>query len=310
MAARDGHGGAGDPRGHPVSPRRRHGRARRRHPPVLRRARLRRRPARPARQRRVRRHPHRRVCRPGTEGPARGHRLDRRAALVRRQRRDDGHFVGRLQQPPVGRPPSTGSEGHHHAHVDGRPLRRRRPLQGRLRARHRPAPLEQLHAALAMPAAPRGRRRRAVARDVARAPRGQPALGAPLARAPAPRRLLEARLRVRGLRRDRGPRVRDRWLDRRLHQFRPPPARRSQGTAQGVDRALAARLPARRGARARGRLPAGGAALVGPLAQGRAERYRRRTDVPGLDAGLPAAGAASSSSSPAAGSPRSAGHRR
>ena len=209
----------------------------------------------------------------GAGGPPRGHRLARRPAVVLRRRRHDRHLVGRLQQPPAGRPPAAGAQGDHHAHEHRRPLRRRRALQGRLRARHRPAALEHVHAALAVPAAARGGRRRALARALGAAARGERALGPHVARAPAPRRLLEARLGLRGLRRDRGARLRHRRLDRRLHQQRPAPARRAVRAAQGAHRPVAARVPALRHAGSRHRLPPGGAALVGPLAEGR--RHRR-----------------------------------
>ena len=108
------------------------------------------------------RRPRRRVPAPGAGGPARGHRLDRGAAVVHRSRRHDRHLLGRLQQPAARRSPAAGAEGDHHAHEHRRPLRRRRALQGRLRDGHRPAPLELLHAPLAVPAAERGggRRRR------------------------------------------------------------------------------------------------------------------------------------------------------
>ena len=75
----------------------------------------------------------------------------------------------------------------------------------------------------APPARP-GDRRRALARDVARAAR-EAASGRALAGAPAARRLLEARLGLRGLRRDPLPGLRGRRLGRRLLQRRPAAAR-------------------------------------------------------------------------------------
>ena len=188
----------------------------------------------------------------GAGGPARGHRLDRRPALVHRRRRHDRHLVGRLQQPPAGRPPPAGAQGDHHAHEHRRPLRRRRALQGRLRAGHRPAALEHVHAALAVPAAARGRPSASAGASCGEQRlEAQPAVDPHLARAPAPRRLLEARLGVRGLRRHRGPRLRRRRLDRRLHQRRPAPARGPARAAQGPHRPVAARVPAHASRRAR-----------------------------------------------------------
>ena len=61
---------------------------------------------------------------------------------------------------------------------------------------------------------------------------------------PAPRRVLEARLGLRGLRRDRVPGLRGRRLRRRLHERRAAAARRALRAAQGPHRALGARFPA------------------------------------------------------------------
>ena len=115
------------------------------------------------------------------------------------------------------------------------------------------------------------------------------ALDPHLARAPAARRVLEARLRVRGLRGHRGARVRDRGLDRRVHEQRPAPARGARRAAQGPHRPVAPRLPARRHARPGDRVPPGGAALVGLLAQGRRDRRDGRADAARVDAGVRAA---------------------
>ena len=85
-----------------------------------------------------------------------------------------------------------------------------------------------------------GRRRRALARDVARAPGAHPALRRGLGDAPAARRLLAARLGLRGLRRHHLPRLRRGRLGRRLHQRHPAPAGRAARPAQGADRSLGA----------------------------------------------------------------------
>ena len=87
--------------------------------------------------------------------------------------------------------------------------------------------------------------------------------GRGLAAPPAARRLLAARLGVRGLRRDRVPGLRRRRLGRRLLQRDPAPARRPRGAAQGPDRALGAQVPALRHAGAADRLPAGDACAGG-----------------------------------------------
>ncbi len=66
--------------------------------------------------------------------------------------------------------------------------------------------------------------RRALARDVAEAPGGRAAVPRALAETPAARRLLAARLGVRGFQRDQMSGLRRRRLDRRLHQRHPAPA--------------------------------------------------------------------------------------
>ena len=70
-------------------------------------------------------------------------------------------------------------------------------------------------------------RRRALARDVARADRAAGAVPGALAAAPVARRLLAPRLGLRGLRRDQMRGLRDRRLGGRLLQRRAAPARRA-----------------------------------------------------------------------------------
>ena len=147
--------------------------------------------------------------------------------------------------------PPAGAEGDHHALLDRRPLSRRRALHGRRAAHGRAS------------AGPRSSSARCAIRPI---PRWSAIAGArcgcerlenvplfleTLAAPPAPRRLLEAWLGVRGLRRDPVPGLRGRRLDRRLHQRDPAPARAPDGAAQGSDRALGACLSAFRAARVR-----------------------------------------------------------
>ncbi len=128
-------------------------------------------------------------------------------------------------------------------------------------------------------------RRRALARDVAASGCDNTVLLiGELAAPSAARRLLEARLGLRGLLRDRMPGLRGRRLGRRLHQRDPAPARRPHLPAEGSDRPLGAQVPALAPARAADRLPPGGAALVGPLAEGHRHRHHGRAAIPGLDA--------------------------
>ena len=64
-----------------------------------------RRAGRPARQRRLRGRAHRRVPGAGAARRRGGARLDRRAAVVQRAHRDDGHLLGRVQRPAGSGPP-------------------------------------------------------------------------------------------------------------------------------------------------------------------------------------------------------------
>ena len=112
-------------------------------------------------------------------------------------------------------------------------------------------PLVGLHADGQRAAARPGARRRALARHVAGADGGQRAAGRDLAGAPAARRLLEARLGVRGLLGDHLRRLRGRRLAGRLHERHPPAAREPLLPAQGADRPVGAQVPAHGHARAR-----------------------------------------------------------
>ena len=136
-------------------------------PPLLRGERVRGRPGRPARQRQLRGRAHRRVPRAGAVRRRGGAGLDRRAALVRRAHRDDGDLLGRVQHPPGRRATSAEPAGRRHRLLDRRPVRRRRALHGRLPAHRQPlVGVDDVRLQL-LPAGP-GRRRRGVARDVAR----------------------------------------------------------------------------------------------------------------------------------------------
>src|SRR6478609_2599730 len=99
--------------------------------------------------------------------------------------------------------------------------------------------------------------RRGLARDVARAAARQRALAGRMAAPPAARRLLGARLDLRGLHRRRVPGARRERLGRRLHQLGVPAARRARRPPQRLDRALVAQVPAPRSARAGRGFPPG-----------------------------------------------------
>ncbi len=107
-----------------------------------------------------------------------------------------------------------------------------------------------------------------------------PADGRGLALAPAPRRLLAPGLGVRGLRRDRGARLRGGRLGGRLLQRRPAPDGGAARTAQGTGRPVVARVPAGRRARAR-RSASSRSACAGGIAGSRAIDTKI-TDEPAL----------------------------
>ena len=124
--------GAGDPRASALPQARRHYRPRSADPSLFRRPRLCLDPRRHARQWRFRRADGRRIFRAGVAGRLRRDRLGAPPALVQRQCRHDGHFLGRLQLPAGRGQAAAGAEGGDHPLLDRRPLCRRHPLQGRL----------------------------------------------------------------------------------------------------------------------------------------------------------------------------------
>ena len=211
--------------------------------------------------------------------------MDRRAGVVYRGGRHDRHLLERVQRAAGGRPPSARAEGDRHAVLHRRPLCRRCALRRRLRGLGHAA-VGVVDARVERVAARPGHRRRALAGDVARAVGGGAPVHRALARPSAPRRLLEAGLGVRGLRENRGRRLRRRRLVGWLHERHPAAPRGPARTAQGADRAVGARLAAGRPARADDRVPAGDAALVRPLARRCRHGDHGRTDAAGLHPGL------------------------
>ena len=206
--------GPGDPRVRALPQGRRDGRGRRADVRLLRGPRLRLRARRHPGMRRLRRHPHGRVPRAGAGRRARGARVDRGAALVGRRRRHDRPLVDGLQRRFRSLPPSAAAQGRDQRVLDRRPLWQRHPLHGRMRARCRHALVGDDDARLQRPAAPAGRCRRRLAGDLAAAHRGDAAVRRGLARAPATRRLLEARVGRRVLQHDRVPAADGRRLGR------------------------------------------------------------------------------------------------
>ena len=133
------------------------------------------------------------------------------------------------------------------------------------------------------------RRRRSLARAVDGAPRRQRPLDRELAASPAPRRVLAARLGVRGLRRHPVRGLRRRRLGGRLHERDPSTHGRAEGAEESADRPVGAPVPPHGAAGAGDRVPAGLPALVGQVAEGRRDGHRRRAADARVDAGQRAA---------------------
>ena len=187
-------------------------RARRAAPPLLRGSRLRLRARRSARQRRLRGHPAATsTCRRSRTTPRRCSPGSREQPWCTGARRHDRDLLGRLQRAAGRGAAAAAARRRDQPLLDRRPLRRRRPLHGRLRARRGHAARGRRRCS---PTTRARRTRRSsatrLARDVARAAASEtPPLRRGLARPPAPRRVLEARLGLRGLRGDR--RARSTW---------------------------------------------------------------------------------------------------
>jgi predicted acyl esterase len=128
-----------------------------------------------------------------------------------------------------------------------------------------------------------------------------------LAGAPAPRRLLETRLRQRGHRRHPGRCAGRGRLERRLHQRRAAPGEQLKSPVKGIigpghTSTRTSRCPSRAS------VSAGGAALVGPLPQGHRHRRDQGPRLSHLHHGSAPAGWRRSRTSPGAGwRPRLAG---
>ena len=199
--------------------------------------------------------------------------------------RDVRQELGRLQLPPGRGAPPPGSQGHHHGVLDGRPLRRRHPHHGRLPVAGEPE-LVVHHARAQRASARPAPGRRGLARHLDAAARERLALDPRVAPAPAARRVLEARIGVRGLRRHRVSGLRGGRLGGPVHEPGVPVDGAPRRAAQGARRALGPPVSAPGVPGAGRRVPRGEPAVVGPVAhrKGRGERLRGRTDDPGLDA--------------------------
>ena len=186
------------------------------------------------------------------------------------------------------RPPAA--EGDHHRLLDRRSLRRRRPLHGRIGAGVLHAALGIGDARLQRPAAGSAGGRRTLARDVDGAAGGQPVPGRDLARATSAATPTGSRARcarttaaiecpvylVGG------------WSDGYTNAI----FRMLEGLScprRARDRPVGARVARGGRARPRDRLPAGGDALVGSLAEGNRHRDHGRAAGARLCAGFRAA---------------------
>ena len=231
-------------------------------------------------------------CTAGAGRRARGAEVDRRAAVVRRRDRHDRRLVGRLQRPSDRGPRAARAEGRRHLFRERRPVRRRRALPRRLRARHGHAALVGLDDELPRAAAAAVGGRRRLEGAVARPARDDGAARRDVALAPAPRRLLAAGLGARGLLRHPLPRDRDRRLDRRLYRRGAAPHGRPRRAAARRHRPVGPQRHRGRCARPWRRRAARGRALVGSLAEGHLQRRRGRADAGRLPAGPDRAGRA------------------
>ena len=215
---------------------------------------------------------------------------------MRRPVRDDRRLLVGVQRPADGRVRTAGPRRGGLDLLDRRPLRRRRPLPRRLRAGERGADLVDGHALDPRHAARPRAGRRGLARAVARAAGGSAAPDRDVARAPAPGRLLEPRLRWRRRGGGADPGPHGRRLGGRLRSRRVAGDRRHRARV-GAGRAVGALLAAPGGAGAGDRLHVRAATLVRPLAQGGRERVRRGAAPPRLSprpasaAALPGRGA-------------------
>ena len=208
-----------DPGVHPVPAPRLEPHARRADAPLLRRARARQ-PARGSpRLRRLLGSARGRVHPAGVGGRGRGDRLDCRPALVQRIRRHDWAFVGRIHRAPDRGAPPSRPEGDHHRGLHRRSLSRRHALHRRVPHRRSDGVGHRVPV-LPGPAPRSGSGRRRVAADVALPARAPAPARAPVAPPPVARRVLAARLDLRGLRRHRGGGLRGRGLGGRLLERR------------------------------------------------------------------------------------------
>ena len=134
------------------------------------------------------------------------------------------------------------------------------------------------------------------------------ASGSTLAAPPAPRRVLEARLGVRGLRRHPVRGLRRRRLGGRLLERDPATHGRADGPKKGLIGQWAHRYPAHGAAGPGRRLPAGLACAGGTTGcKGVEHRHRRRAAAARVDAGQRAARTALRDACPGAGSRSAAG---
>ena len=237
---------------------------------MVRRARVRVRARRHPGDGRFRRGDHRRVHTAGARRRARGDRLARGRSMVLGCGRHGRHLVGRVQRTAGRRLAAAGAEGRHQPVLHRRSLRRRRALQGRLRTGMRRPRLGVGDALLQRAASGSRNRWRGLEGDLAWHVSRRRRRSSPSGSAPTSRRLLEARLDLRGLRRDRVPRVHGGRVGRRVHERDPTNACRAGQRPQGAHRALGPRVAARRPTQGPAhRLPGRGASLVGSVAQGK-----------------------------------------
>ena len=203
-------------------------------------------------------------------------RVGRGAGLVQRRHRDVGHQLRGVHLDPGRQAPAAAPPGHRPGPGHRRPLRDRRPLHRRLRDRERAIAVRRQPGGDERDAPRHRAPRRGLARRVAGAPGGDAAVAHHLAAEPDGRFVLATWLAGPGLRRHRGRDLQHRWLVRRLRRLGVPHAGAVHGAVADARRQLGPRLAAGLQPGPQPRRAARGRPVLRSLAEGRAQRPRRR----------------------------------
>ncbi len=209
-------------------------------------------------------------------GRLRCRRVARRPAVVYRRRRDVGHQLRRLHRDPGGEAPAAAPARDRAVPGDRRSLPDRRALHRRLHHGQRALAIRGEPGRDERDAARRLVPWRCVARRLACPARGDATVAHRVGAAPDRRAVLAQRLARAGLRRHRGGDPQRRRLVRLLCRRGVPDAGPLHRTDANARRQLGPRLAVERQPGPEPRRAARGRAVLRSLAQGRAERPRRR----------------------------------